>query len=387
MSKGGIDDPVARGLRQVRWVLLGVQVVMALWALALGEHEHRPLGLLAVCGLLLAAEAVRASPVARAVTDLSALAVLQAMWGPHYPLQPLALVELVLVATVSGPRAAWGLTALAVGLPTLDAWLQARLGEDALHLVSHVAPATVAAVSLSWFSQQLGGALRRQAAARVEAEAERERAARLAVVGTMAAGMAHELATPLGSIELLAEEAGEELAEGPGKEALGTLQGEVRRCRGILDRVLSRGEPEHRRCALGPVLEEAARAWSQAHPEVELSVDGSVVGEVRGDDGTWSAALWTLLDNAARAGGPVALAWSASEGGVRVVVDDHGAGPDEEACARAGEPFFTVWKGTGLGLYAVRRGLEAVGGRYSLTRRDEGGGRATFWVPGAEEGP
>jgi len=385
VSNTGIGDPVLRGLRQVRGLLVVVQGGMALWALALGEHEHQPYGLLAVCGALMLAELVPTKPVARAVTDFAALAVLQGLWGPHYPLQPLALVELVLVATVAGPRAAWGLTVLAVGLPALDAWLQARLlGEDALHLVSHVASAAVAAVSLGWFSQQLGAALERQARGRREAEAERERAARLAVVGTMAAGMAHELATPLGSIELLAEEASEELSEGPGREALGTLQQQVRRCRGILDRVLSRGEPEHRQCAIGGVLEEAAQAWRQAHPDVALVVEGTAVPVVRGDDGTWSAALWTLLDNAERAGGPVTVRWREEEG-VVVEVDDGGVGPDEATCERAGEPFFTGWKGTGLGLYAVRQGLEAVGGRYALRRRDGGGGRATLWIPTVTE--
>lgn len=381
MSREAIEDPVARGLQQVRWLLVAVQGVLALWALGLGEPEHQPGWLLAVCGGLVLLDRVPARPVPRAVCDLAALALLQALWGPHYPLQPLALVELVLVATVSGPAAAWGLTALAVGTFGLDAWLQARLGEDALHLVSHVASAAVAAVSLSWFSQRLGAALREQATLRAAAETGRERAARLAVVGTLAAGMAHELATPLGSIELLAEEADVELGPGPGKRALVVLREQVRRCRTILDRVLSRGEPQLRQCDVDAALTEAVGTWRTAHPDVEVEVVGGETGRVVGDAATWAAALWTLLDNGRRAGGPLRLSWASVGEEVVVEVADGGPGPDDEVVARAGEPFFTGWQGTGLGLYAVRTSLEAVGGRFALARGDAGGGRATLWIP------
>ncbi|MEZ4320225.1 MAG: HAMP domain-containing sensor histidine kinase [Myxococcota bacterium] len=392
-----MDEPVARALVQVRWLLILLESGVALGFLWAGDHEHRPVGLLVACGALALVDltrwaGVRSPPLVHAGVDLAALAILSLLWGPHHPLQALALVEMTICATVLSARPAWAITALAIGLQGLDAALQARGGEDALHLVSHVAIGAVAAISLTWFAQAVGRALEARDQARHAAEVDRERAARLAVVGTLAAGIAHELSTPLGSITLLAEEADAELPDGPGRTALASLQAQVRRCRGILDRLLQRGDGDLVDCAaFGQHLHTWVDEWRAANPGVptELAVDAPVADAVvPGDEASWRGAIWTLLDNARRAGAPIRVHAEASGRGVRVDVLDGGAGPTPEAAARAGEPFYSAWseRGTGLGLYALRTFLERVGGAFQLDSSG-GGGRARLTIPPVRGGP
>jgi two-component system sensor histidine kinase RegB len=390
------DEPVRRSLVQVRWLLIVLESLVALGFLWAGDPEHRPLGLLAVCAALGAVDAVRLAwqprllthPLAHVAIDLGALAMLSVLWGPHHPLQALALVEMTIVATVLPARLAWPVTGLAIGLQVLDAALQARGGEDALHLVSHVAIGAVAAISLTWFSQLVGRALRAREAARLQAESEKERAARLAVVGTLAAGVAHELATPLGSIALLAEEVE---ADAPAHPALAEIQNQVRRSRGILDRLLDRGDAPLVSCpAFGARLATWIDEWRAANPDSEATLsmtDEVPAAVVRGDGDSWRGGLWTLLDNARQAGGPssaIGVEARCDAGTLVVDVVDRGPGPTSEAVLRAGEPFFSDWPdgaGTGLGLYALRNTLERVGGAFALSARDGGGATARIWVP------
>ncbi len=393
------DEPVRRSLVQVRWLLILLESFVALGFLWANDPEHRPLGLLAVCAALGAVDALRASgratvfahPLAHVAIDLGALAMLSVLWGPHHPLQSLALVEMTIVATVLPARLAWPVTGLAIGLQVLDAALQARGGEDALHLISHVAIGAVAAISLTWFSQLVGRALEVREAERIAAESEKERAARLAVVGTLAAGVAHELATPLGSIALLTEEVGADVPDHP---ALSEIQNQVKRSRGILDRLLDRGDGPLVSCpAFGDRLEDWLDEWRAANPELEAALtmpDEVRRSVVRGDGDGWRGGLWTLLDNARHASEATPIQIDthldsrSAEGQVVVDVLDRGPGPTSEAVTRAGEPFFSDWPGgggTGLGLYALRSTIERVGGTFSLEPRDGGGARARLSVP------
>ncbi|GDX82727.1 two-component sensor histidine kinase [Deltaproteobacteria bacterium] len=217
---------------------------------------------------------------------------------------------------------------------------------------------------------------------------ERARDERLVALGMMAAGIAHELGTPLSSIDMLAGEALEEPEEAT--PVLRTLRGQVQRCREILDRV--RGttsmtvslEVE----SLGVALRRWVGDWQAAgldRGELLLDVPQELdaVG-IRGDPDTWRGICWSLLDNARRAGGPIEIrASQLPDGWAQVEVDDCGPGPSLETIARAGQPFYSAWEdggreGRGLGLFVARSFARRWGGELKFVRGPAGGGRVTL---------
>jgi two-component system sensor histidine kinase RegB len=388
---------VEMGLIQVRWLILLLQSTLAIGLLFAADFRHEPLALLGLTGGLLAIEGARFGGikpglVGHVAVDIGFLGVFAFLWGPHHPLQLLSMVEVALAATVLSPLGTTTVVALALGLMAADGYGQASAGDDWLHVGSHVLISALAVVAIGGFSHRVGRAFRDADQARREAITDRERGARLALVGTLASGVAHELGTPLGSITLLAEEAALDLPpEAAGHTSLSVLAEQVARCRTILDRLLLSGDVALSSSAeFGPAVRQWVDEWHAANPDTPCTPNVPTEANTLrcpGDEAQWRASIWTLLDNAKRAGGPIALSLHVTASHLELWVDDAGAGPDEEACQRAGEPFFSSWSGRGLGLYAVRTHLEAVDGTFSLTKRSPSGGRATVVVPLPREEP
>jgi two-component system sensor histidine kinase RegB len=288
-------------------------------------------------------------------------------------------VEVALVAIVLPTRSAWFTTFAAMllhgaavlvapDLPGLDEVPHEHIS----HLLGHILAFDIAAVAVTGFIGRLSAALR-------ASEADRARNEKLAALGTLAAGTAHALATPMGAIELLAEEAGLDMpADAAGQQSLRTLRGEVRRCRLILDRMLAgdkgaAGETSaiaERVCA----WVEDWRCAQEAPIRLDLTVDPAA-GTVRGGEDGWRDALWTLLDNARTAGEPIAVRLTVEPHQIYVFIEDSGPAVPADDLVRAGQPFWSAWrdrKGTGLGLFVARTYARAAGGDVLLTPLERG---------------
>ncbi|MES2645206.1 MAG: HAMP domain-containing sensor histidine kinase [Myxococcota bacterium] len=333
--------------------------------------------------------------IAHAAVDLSALTgILLVTGGAQNPLQAFYLVEVALLAIVLPGRAAWAATGaalvlqaaatlLALDIPGFDEEPHHHLG----HLAGHVLAFDLAAVAVTAFVGRLSAALREREAALRASEAERAHGERLAALGTLAAGTAHALGTPLGAIELL----GEELAIEPSAETLGTLRGEVRRCRAILDRMLAGdGGADGSTDRIGERVAAWVEAWRAGQPdEVRVTLVGEpILASVLGGEDGWRDATWTVLDNARAAGEPIRVTTRLDAGRVVVAVEDSGLPVPAERLARAGQPFFSAWpgrKGTGLGLYVARTFARAASGDVMLEPCADTGTRAILSM--AVEGP
>jgi two-component system sensor histidine kinase RegB len=217
----------------------------------------------------------------------------------------------------------------------------------------------------------------------------RERAAKseqLAALTTLAAGAAHELNTPLGTIAVVAREL--ELSCNspvPSESVLDDarlIRREVDRCQNILSRMrVDIGEEvSHRAVVSFEALESDLRRSLDEREASRLKIvhDGQVDG-VPAPPRAIEQALLVLLRNAfdASAGDkPVTLAVERRNGHVRFEVRDQGCGMSEEMLRRAGEPFFTTkepGRGMGLGLFLVRLVAQQCGATFSIDSRLDAG--------------
>jgi two-component system sensor histidine kinase PilS (NtrC family) len=226
-----------------------------------------------------------------------------------------------------------------------------------------------------------------------------QRSKRLADLGEVAAGLAHELRNPLtsisGCVELLRGAQG--LSE-EDQRVLGIVLRETGRLDQLLTRFLefTRPAPPHRVPADLAVLAGETLDVFAADPvaqglEVERSLAPSVV---ECDPDQLRQVIWNLLANAAQAirgagrGGRIGVTCSPqADGGALLAVVDDGPGIPAAERGRIFTPFFTTKpKGTGLGLAVVQRIVDAHGGSVGVESRG-GGARFTVRLPPARSAP
>lgn len=222
---------------------------------------------------------------------------------------------------------------------------------------------------------------------------ELARRERLAALGEMATGVAHEIRNPLASIQLFASLLDRDLAALPESQRL------VRKISagvGDLDRIVGdvldfagRHDPNPRMVAVLQLVCKAFEALTaQAHGKgVRLESDDSVVGlQAWVDPAQLGRAILNVVLNAIEAtpaGGTVkASAEVGDDGSLLLHVADDGPGIAESLAERIFNPFFTTKEmGTGLGLAIAHRILECHGGRISASNRPQRGARFTLQLP------
>ena len=238
---------------------------------------------------------------------------------------------------------------------------------------------------------------------RAQAELERQRQAlhrseRLSVLGTLAAGISHELRNPLSVVVSHARMLEDELiASGP-QTRLNAILRAADRCAAIVSAFLdqSRAGPrtvEH--CNLGQVIDSALDLTAHVLREqnVSLSIEHSPPGiTVQGDPHQLSQVVLNLVLNASAAmqerDAPRQIAISTrlneSDETVELSVGDSGPGIAPDLRSRIFERFFTtkaVGAGTGLGLAICRDIVSAHGGHISVDQSPQGGALFRVQLP------
>ena len=224
---------------------------------------------------------------------------------------------------------------------------------------------------------------RKQAEQALRAAEEKLRMSeRLASLGTLAAGVAHEINNPIGSILLAAqfarESCGVSEAHETVRECIEDILRDARRCARIVQDVLHFSGKEPLRLTpgdLNQVVQDAARGvtrYAEEHAIVlELSLADSLP-PVTMSAGAIEQVLGNLLRNAvdaSRPGDRVCVQTGQTAEGVRVVVQDHGCGIAKHEQTRVFDPFYTTRQregGVGLGL-SISHGIVARhGGRLQV---------------------
>jgi signal transduction histidine kinase len=210
---------------------------------------------------------------------------------------------------------------------------------------------------------------------------ELERRSRLAALGQMAAGMAHEIRNPLGGIALYASLLASRLMQDAEGAAIATrIATGVDRLNALVNDILAfAGEiqPQKRPILLSAVLGEAhelARGRLEA-AGTRLSIRCECDVEFQGDAHLLVRAIANLLFNACDAAGEGVVAITAAQvgGELEISVADSGPGVPAELLDRIFNPFFTTKdRGTGLGLAIVHRIVESHGGRIAVRNAPDG---------------
>ena len=321
--------------------------------------------------------------------------------GPFNPFSFLYLVNIALAAVALHAQWTWMLVALALLcfglLPLLD---YRELPLDHLTPADHVTlhqqgtwvAFGVAAGFIVHFLWRVTGALGARERELNQARSEAAQKERLASLATMAAGAAHELATPLGTIALAAKELERQLDRGgQAADDVRLIREQVARCRLILDQmgggVGKSAEQSVESVSLGELFGEVLSGVRDT-PPVHLEVEpGAAATRLRLPPRAVAQALRSLVTNAQDASPPrqpVVVSAAIEDSALAVEVRDRGPGMPPEVLERVGEPFFTTkppGRGMGLGLFLTRAVVERLGGSLVIDSTPPDGTRARVVVP------
>lgn len=224
----------------------------------------------------------------------------------------------------------------------------------------------------------------------LEAEATVRRSERLAALGQLTAGLAHELRNPMGTVKASAEMLARQVASSSplAVELAGYISSEVDRANSLITRFLDFARPLQLRrnlCDLNELAEETARRVEREQVGSGISLHLNLAPELKpisADAELLERAVANLLVNAIQASQPgstVTLKTRATDRGAEIAVLDRGAGIAAQHLEQIFNPFFTTKKdGVGLGLAIVSRIVDEHGGL--LTVESEPGRGTQFRI-------
>jgi two-component system, sensor histidine kinase RegB len=389
-------------LLRLRWLSVVGQIAICA-VFSFGFQIVLPLGFLAACIAFTAASNLGATWLRRRLVPRAATvcfllilldtfiltAMLYRTGGAHNPFSALYLLHITLAAILLPPWGPW----ILLGLSGLGFWIlfaspheltRASGGtccsDMTAHLHGMLLSMVIAGAGIAYFVSRLSASLNLQRRELEKARALAVRQEHFASLATLSAGLAHELATPLGTIAVvstdLEKQACETCGSGSCLEDIRLIRSEVARCRKILDRVgheaLHMGSSDRSMVNLH-TLPDLLRPY--LNPDYFRRIEFHQTGgatSIRVPETSLLQSLAVLLKNACEASPadqPVSLHVDATTDGTRFTVTDSGSGIEPRLVARLGEPFFTTKEpgfGMGLGLFLVRTFAERMKGKLEI---------------------
>ncbi|NJN70505.1 MAG: PAS domain S-box protein, partial [Nitrospira sp.] len=219
------------------------------------------------------------------------------------------------------------------------------------------------------------------------------RTERIAELGTLASGMAHEIGTPMNVILGRAEYMMARVTEEPIKKGLQTIVTQVERITKVMNQLLSfarRKAPERRALDLRGVVEDGMEMFQERLSRNQIQVEmtmAEICPMALADQDQMSQVFINLVMNAVHAmpdGGMLRVGLAPEQQMVKLTVADTGHGIPRDAVKKIFEPFFTTkefGQGTGLGLTVVKGIIEEHQGSIAVESEEKKGTTVTVLLP------
>ena len=344
---------------------------------------------------------------------LSLTALLFATGGPANPFYLFFFVNLSLCAVVLTPNWAWALNLLSIlcfafllydhhQLEELDLGFELvpirERGSVSLFQFGVLAAFGTCSSVIVYFMTRVTVELREQQREVQRVEAQQARSEKLEALGTLAAGTAHELATPLSTIAVVARDVEKAFDEHPPDfpgaedvvEDIHLIRNQLDRCRNILDRMASHSGQvigENFQSVLLSDLVEEVLSELPDRDRIKILLDPETSGQsIKAPRVRLSQAIRGLIQNAIDAdetSGSVELLIKPDGEFWNWSIQDFGSGMAEDVLERISEPFFTTkppGKGMGLGVFLAQNVIQRLGGRIEFTSSQNEGTRVTIYL-------
>lgn len=326
--------------------------------------------------------------------------------GPTNPFVSYLLIPLTISAATLSPRRTWAMALVIVllyavlinhyqpltisphnmtshsaqGLPDLFN----------LHVIGMWANFVLSAVIISYFVVTMSTSLKQKDAA---IQQQRDRMLvdeQVLAITSLAAGTAHELATPLNTLLLLSEELAYNEADNPAETYL-QLQSQLSLCASTLDKLKAAAEFS---AELAPNQVKAQaffstiiERWQLLRPQLNFTYEELITGEcLLSVDNTIAQAILNLLNNCAEAHQTtMTLCLSADSEHIYFKLTDDGPGFSDEAMMNIGRPFSSnKTRGFGIGLFLSHTAINRHHGSIQITNNSQRGATVTITLPRSE---
>lgn len=240
---------------------------------------------------------------------------------------------------------------------------------------------------IAFFAVSMNRVLRERDQVLADTREKMLRDERLVALGTLAAGAAHELGTPLATMQIISNELSSDFSHIPDiTEKAGLIDLQIKRCKESLS-VLSASAGQAwveagRSVPLDDYLKQLVEEWHATRPLAQVFCQWEAIDDapIIFAEQTLSHAIVNILNNAADASIEhieVSAKWTHTT--LKLEIADRGEGLAPAISANAGKTLFTTKKagaGLGLGLYLSYATIGRLGGNVELYNR-EGGGTCT----------
>ncbi|PKM18505.1 MAG: hypothetical protein CVV11_14450 [Gammaproteobacteria bacterium HGW-Gammaproteobacteria-15] len=236
----------------------------------------------------------------------------------------------------------------------------------------------LSAILISWFINAQANLIRLKSRKISELQQQQVRHEQMLALATFAANAAHDLASPIQTMNLLCDE----IADDNSSPALTDLRLQLNRCQQIVQQLRQDAGSLRRDDALLALLvltEQHIDRWLNSRPDIGLAIDKSITAAdfTLADSQGFGAALINILDNAADASvangcAELKVAIALQDSGFSISIYDFGEGLSDNRLAELGKLPQQSEQGLGIGQFLANVSIERLGGTVRRRNLDNG---------------